>query len=186
MGKCYMVLLLQSLIKSDVVPPYPGRTCVRGAVPWRNVMLHGAPTHSVVQNVLPFSSSSLWCGDILGPLLPTRATTYESGVMGSRRKRQWWTRRPNLRRRESRRRCPTALVCACPVLPCIPVGYVWSLGCVRDVPAASVVVGARSSQPWCGVHPGRAAQGGGDPKLHIQTPFLWLVTPASAVEHCLH
>lgn len=83
-----MVLLLQSLIKSNVVPPYPGRTYVRGAVPWRNVMLHGAPTHSVVQNVLPFSSSSMWCGDILGPLLPTRATPYESGVMGSRRKRQ--------------------------------------------------------------------------------------------------
>lgn len=64
-----MFLLLQSLIKSNVEPHYPGRKCVRGAVLWRNVVLHGAPTHSMVQNVLLFSC--VGCGDLLGPsLLP--------------------------------------------------------------------------------------------------------------------
>lgn len=60
-----MFLLLQSLIKGNVEPHYPGRKCVRGAVLRRNVVLHGPPTHSVVQNVLLFSSNSVGCGDLL-------------------------------------------------------------------------------------------------------------------------
>lgn len=60
-----MFLLLQSLIKGNVEPHYPERKCVRGAVLQRNEVLHGPPTHSVMQNVLLFSSNSVGCGDLL-------------------------------------------------------------------------------------------------------------------------
>lgn len=42
---------------------------MREAVLMRNIMLHGAPTHSMAHNVLPFSSCSVGLEDHLGPPL---------------------------------------------------------------------------------------------------------------------
>lgn len=78
MGKNYMVFLLKSL-KAMWRQLSLGRKCVSGAVPWRNVGFRGAPTLSVMQNVLLFSPSSSGCGDPLGPLfLPELHRPYQA------------------------------------------------------------------------------------------------------------
>lgn len=180
-----MFLLLKSL-RAKWSQLSIGRRCVSEAVPWRNAGFHGAPTLSVMQNVLLFSLSSRDYGNLLClPFLSELHRAYQASQGPGGNTNDRWQGQSSWEVWAGKGR----LTGACPLPPCIPVGVLVP-GAVQGMPWQGRQCCEQSPASLCtglaSTHAGAGARAKADPVIHIGMSFLRLVRATSSTESCLH